>query len=276
MIECYSEEFFRDGQLRPRDDFDNALIYEGRSIYEVVRLRKGIPLFWENHAQRLENTARLAGEPGIVHPDALLLQIKELSRREQILNGNVKIVYRVSDKPVMQLLYFIEVVYPSEEMYRNGVPAILYRADRKNPRAKIIQHALRTAVYKRLLQTGRYEALLVNKEHCVTEGSRSNVFFIEGDRLVTAGGTYVLEGITRNIVLELCKEIAIQVTFCCYPIDRISRADGIFLTGTTPGVLPVASVGEQSFNPRHPLIARMREVFQLKENDYISTFNWPE
>ena len=77
------------------------------------------------------------------------------------------------------MIYFpIPHAYPTSEDYKQGVPTLTYSAMRENPGVKYINTDLRTRTNRLIKQKQVYEVLLVDKEGYITEGSRSNVFFI--------------------------------------------------------------------------------------------------
>ena len=59
MNECFGKKFILNGTLQTSDMFDNSLIYEGDSIYEVIRMVKGNPVFFQDHMERLETSLKL-------------------------------------------------------------------------------------------------------------------------------------------------------------------------------------------------------------------------
>ena len=95
---------------------------------------------------------------------------------------------------------------------------ILFFAERKDPESKVINHKLRSSIYHKLIHEGGYEALLVNENNLITEGSRSNIFFLKGETLVTAPDNVILNGITRKHILEICRENKIKVEFACVKV----------------------------------------------------------
>ena len=164
--------------------------------------------------------------------------------------------------------------YPTSEQYRNGVKGILFNAERKDPESKVINHKLRSAIYHRLILEGAYEALLVNEDQMITEGSRSNIFFVKGETLITAPDSLILNGITRKHILEICRENKMNVEQRCVSMYDISEYDAIFMTGTSPMVLPFCCIGDKSFNVGLPLMERLRELYIMKAEESIRLFRY--
>ena len=265
MSECFREIFLLDGKSCKCADFPITMVYSGESVYEVIRIVKGKSLFLPDHLQRLRETARIRSRKLDLTDNGIKQQICNLLELNKIDTGNVKLVFnfesREGNKPHF-LVYFIEHHYPTEDQSNNGVETILYHAERTVPNAKIINHHLRSAIFKRLLDTGAYEALLVNKNGYITEGSRSNVFFIKGNVLYTAPDKDVLAGIARKYVLEIANKNRIKVNFIKISVSEISRFSAVFITGTSPGVLPVSKIEEYHFDPQNNLLLEIRNHYE--------------
>jgi len=260
MNECYGNYFIHNGILQPSELFDNSMVYEGESIYEVLRMIGGLPVFFEDHAARLETSSRLQNKLMLASRVQLRGDILKLSEAEKLKDVNLKIVFNYNGLIGNYLIYYIEPVYPSTEQYRKGVKGVLFNAERKNPESKVINHKLRSEIYHKLIIENAYEALLVNKENCITEGSRSNIFFIKDETLFTAPDKLVLGGITRKHIIEICRENNVKVEFMCVKADKITDYESVFMTGTSPVVLPFRTIGNLFFNVRHPLILVLRNM----------------
>lgn len=272
MNECYGKKFILNGELLSSDQFDNSLVYEGDSIYEVIRMVKGNPVFFHDHMERLVTSASIQQKELLAEISVLRRDIIKLVKNERKKESNLKIVFNYNQDSYHYLVYFIEPIYPSEEQYKKGVKGILFYAERKDPESKVINHKLRSSIYHKLILEGGYEALLVNEENCITEGSRSNIFFLKGNDLTTAPDNTILNGITRKYILEICHENKIKVRFLCVPVDEIGNYDAVFMTGTSPMVLQFSSIGDLYFNVRIPLIENLRKLYLKKADESISRF----
>ena len=273
MNECYGKYFILNGGLKPAAEFVNELVYDGESIYEVLRVINGTPIFFSDHIERLEESVSLQGKVMLADIKTLRNAIINLTGSESIKETNLKIVFNYNGDSSVVLVYFTEPVYPTAEQYSEGVKGILYHAERKNPESKVINHNLRSAIYHRLILEGAYEALLVNDNNLITEGSRSNIFFLKDDTLLTAPQNMILNGITRKYILEICRQIHIKVELKCTNASDFAGYDAIFMTGTSPMVLPFNCINDQLFDVKHPLIERLRRLYMLKAEESIILFN---
>jgi branched-chain amino acid aminotransferase len=272
MPECYGKKFVINGDIQPTESFDNSLIYEGDSIYEVIRLVKGVPVFFSDHIERLTASVMYQKKKILADPVAIRKAILLLTRSDKKKEANIKIVFNYDKGSDNYLIYLIEPIYPTIEQYTKGVRGILYVAERKDPESKIIHHILRSSIYHKLIHEGAYEALLVNDKNLITEGSRSNIFFMKDDTLYTAPDNIILNGITRKYILEICRERDIPVKFKCVNADKMSEYEAAFMTGTSPMVLPFNTINDALFNVREPLIEKLRKLYLLKVNESIRQF----
>jgi branched-chain amino acid aminotransferase len=272
MNECFGKKFILNGELESSDMFDNSLVYDGDSVYEVLRMVKGNPVFFNDHMERLETSTRLQNRKMLADISVLKRDIINLTKSDKKKEINLKIVFNYNKEQVNYLLYFIEPIYPSEEQYRRGVKGILFYAERKDPGSKIINHKLRSSIFHKLILDGGYEALLVNEMGQITEGSRSNIFFLKNDTLITAPDGTILNGITRKYLIDICAANDIRIEFACVNADRITDYEAVFMTGTSPMVLPFYCIDDKPFNVRVPLIEKLRSLYILKAEESIALF----
>ena len=113
------------------------------------------------------------------------------------------------------------------------------------------------------LSTGYDEALLLDNQGFVMEGSGENIFLVEEGRLVTPDLTSALDGITRRTVMELAAELGIPVTEKRITRDEVYVADEAFFTGTAAEVTPIREVDGRQIGSgtRGPVTARLQEMY---------------
>jgi branched-chain amino acid aminotransferase len=272
MNECYGKKFILNGNLQPSEMFDNSLVYEGDSVYEVLRMIKGAPIFFPDHMQRLAMSAKLQKKKVLADIPTLRKDIISLTRSDKKRETNLKIVFNYNNGATNYLIYFIEPIYPSEAQYQNGVKGILFFAERKDPESKVINHKLRSSIYHKLIVESGYEAILVNENNLITEGSRSNIFFLKGETLVTAPDNVILNGITRKHILEICAENKIKVEFACVNVEELKQYEAVFMTGTSPMVLPFCCIDNNFFNVKVPMIDTLRKLYLRRAEETFSLF----
>ena len=241
-------------------------------IYEVLRVIGGIPVFLEDHLDRLNRSAHLAGFENLPGSDEISHRINHLISSEQKDIGNIKLDFSFSDPATEPefTLSFIPHYYPTPEEYANGVKVGLLKADRPIPNAKIQHSNIRELANQAMKDNGQYEVLLVDSDGNITEGSRSNVFFIKNEKLYSAPVEKILQGITRIKVLDICKKKGIEVIETDIPANSLGQFDAAFLTGTSPKVLPICSIEKIHYETKLPLLIKLQDAYnQLIENKHL-------
>ncbi len=172
--------FLLNGQVAPSSEFEQEKTTLYPSFYEVIRVIDGVPLFFEEHIQRLIKSLDLLNYKLPYDENTIKEQIHTLIESNKCYNYNVKIVINgLNDEETNLFIYFITSNYPNNAQYADGVHTILYEAERENPNAKVIAKSFRDAVNKSIKEANAYEAILVNQNKEITEGSRSNMFFVK-------------------------------------------------------------------------------------------------
>ncbi|HYE81677.1 MAG TPA: aminotransferase class IV [Clostridia bacterium] len=259
------------GGIVPVHEAETLSLNSSRTIYEVIRVMTGIPLFLENHMERLEASARLIDSSVSSIAGKIENSIHELIKANGSPEKNIKIIaYNLEKSTPDYMAYFIQSSYPAAEDYRNGVHTILLQEERSNPNAKLVNSSFKEKVAAALSETKAYEAILVNNKDEITEGSRSNVFFVRGDTVLTAPKGNVLIGITRVCVFELCRKLKIGIIEHSISISMLGEMDGIFMTGTSPKLLPISKVDDLHFNSAgNQIIKALMKGYNDMLDDYI-------
>ena len=233
------------------------------SVYEVLRLTGGKPQFLREHYERLEKSLASMGLAVPFTCEELEDSIAGLVAESGIRDHNIRIEVDVSGHAVMHLN---PTHYPSEKMYEHGVRTDLFYGERKNPNIKAMDHALRDATDRAIKSGGVFEVLLVNREGRITEGSRSNVFFIRGREVWTAPSDRVLLGVTRSKVIDVIREAGLDLHFKSVREDHLASFDAAFISGTSPKVLPIASIGDISYDVNDPVLRDIMKRYETCEN----------
>ena len=223
--------------------------------YEVVRLVDGKVLFLEDHLNRLRNS--ISGT-GLQFPGSreIIASLSVLILNNDFKIGNIRICLQTGNENKSQLLcYFVPYVYPERELYLNGVRLITYPHIRPNPGIKKWDNEFRVSVNKYIRDHGVYEALLLNDQKQITEGSRSNLFFIDqNQQLITPPEKNILPGITRKYVSRICHQKGVNVIERSVLLNELDQMESCFITGTSPKILPVKQVDGTRFKVDHPLL----------------------
>lgn len=268
MEQCFREYFLKNRVCLKKENF-NIPVFFDFFIYEVLRVQNGVALFLEDHLERLKNSFYLKGI--IENYDVLAIRedLRILISQNKSLNGNVKISVLKMQSELQILLYYIKHAYPSESMYEEGVKLKSLEIERIDPNAKILHKDIKQKVEKILADTTIYEVLLVKENGFLTEGSKSNIFFVKDDILFTTPDNAVLKGITRKYTLQVAKENKIEVRFEFIKLPELVQFNTAFLTGTSPKLLPVSQIDNVKFKNQSEVLHVLMTGYDKIINQYI-------
>jgi len=241
------------------------------SVYEVIRVIGGVALFLDDHYIRLCKSAEIQGISLFLEFSEFKKRIADLVRLNTKPDGNIKCVFAVASGNNNWIFTFIPHSYPTPENYKFGVSTDLLFAERANPNAKVIQNTVREKANSMIEELKLYEALLVDRDGYITEGSRSNIFFVKDEVFYTAPESKVLVGITRQKVIECLRQLNFQLVEESVSANEIDQFHAAFLTGTSPKVLPVRSIGNQVYNTQLPALKKLIDRYEEMILNYIGT-----
>lgn len=271
MEECFREKFIYNNDIKSSKEFDLFNPNGGKSLYEVLRIVEGVPLFLEDHLERLENSAEVTSLKLWMKKDEIKNKIYKLCKVNDIFFGNIKLIFNYKeDESENFLAYFIKHKYPSKDMYEEGVATALYHAERENPNAKVINSKLREDTNNFIREKNIYEAILVDNDGYITEGSRSTIFAIKGDKVYTSPIKDVLPGITRKYVLKVCKQLDIDAIEERIHHTNIDDIDSFFICGTSPKVLPIHKVDHIKCDINNCILEKIKLGYDNIIKQYIN------
>ena len=271
MSEYTREYFIWNGILKEISEFPGYFSNPTRYIYEVFRVQNEIPVFIEDHLDRLWHTAGISGVTLPFNRHEILDDISLLIQANPGGEGNIKIFISLPlGDPMVNLLYFTPHQYPSKEQFENGAAVSLFKAERKHPNAKVMDVSLRGATDLVKASEDVYEVLLVDSQGYITEGSRSNLFFVQNQKLVTPPVHTVLEGVTRKQIMQLCAENNIMAIEEPVHITRLDKMGAVFLSGTSRRVLPVCRIDDLGFDPGAHPVRQLQQLLEARVDEYLS------
>ena len=242
-------------------------------IYEVIRIINEVPLFLEDHYERMRNSFMILGESLNIDESSLSNQIKTLVKHNNLIDCNVKIIANNENSTQNIVMYVSSSYYPNTIEILGGVKTGLLTWQRNNPNMKLVNSKYKEEAHRKMQELGAFEVLLVNNEGKITEGSRSNVFFVKNGIVYTSPSDFILKGVTRKYVLEACSRCGIEVVEKLIDANSLVEIEGLFLSGTSIKVLPVKSIENYYYNSgSHPLIIKIRDKYDFIIKEYLEKY----
>jgi branched-chain amino acid aminotransferase len=240
--------------------------------YEVVRALDRKIYFLNDHLDRLQQS--LQGS-GLAYPgnDRIMETLRTLMLSNDFTRGNIRICLQEGKggKPDLTA-YWVPYVYPEECAYLSGVQLSTFPHERPDPGIKRWDDRFRNRVGDHIRDFAVYEAVLINQEGEITEGSRSNIFFVDKEeRVISPPLKAILPGITRKYVLRICTEAGIEVLEMPLPLKLAGSMVACFLTGTSPRVLPVRQMDSFLYQADHPTVRSIMSNFNQIAGEKLQT-----
>ncbi|MBA3611973.1 MAG: aminotransferase class IV [Nitrospirales bacterium] len=241
--------------------FDHGFLY-GDGVYETLRIYQGRVFLLERHLARLRRSCDLIGLILPIQDEAWEAIITEMLIRNELEDASFRITISRGEgelgidpglcpRPTIVVMARSVVTYPAH-MREQGVRVQLVSVRRnpesaQSPQIKSLSFLNNILAKQEALQAGAFDALMLNMDGHVTECTTSNIFFVANHRLYTPSvACGILEGITREVVIALARELKIDVEEGAYsPVD-VLQADECFMTNTGLEVMAVSKIGEDS------------------------------
>ncbi|MGC6589974.1 branched-chain-amino-acid transaminase [Paenibacillus sp. Dod16] len=237
--------------------FDHGFLY-GDGIFEGIRIYNGNIFKCKEHLDRLYDSAKSIDLVIPLTYDELLEAMAETIRRNDMRNGYIRIVVsrgagnlgldpRRCPKPTVLIIVEQLAIY-SEEAYLNGLKAVSVAQRRNipdalNPKIKSLNYLNNILVKIQSNFAGADEAIMMNAQGYVTEGSGDNIFIVKNG-VVTTPPCYLgaLEGITRQAIIDLCDKLGIKLKEEPFSMHDVYIADEVFFTGTAAEVIAAREI----------------------------------
>ncbi|WP_323755892.1 branched-chain amino acid transaminase [Roseivirga sp.] len=255
---------FLDGQWLKASEASASLynqsMHYGSGVFEGIRAYDvdGSPSVFkaEAHYERLLSSAAAMHMPFDYSVDELTALTYELLERNQLTDAYIRPLIYLGENmglgPVDQSHLFLCAWEWGRYLGDKSLNVMVSSYERPNPRsvpvaAKVTGHytnsILATTEAKR---KGFDEALLLDENGSVAEGSGANFFFEQDKVLYTPPLGNILPGITRETVMEIARELGCEVVEAYFPPEKVKGTDGAFFTGTA---VEVAGIGLLDGNP---------------------------
>ena len=251
-----------EGKLVPPEQavvpvLDRGFLY-GDSVYEVVRTYDARPFGLDRHLARMEKTAQrldLALPPREILARELQRTLDAADNAESYARivvtrgtGEFGLSPFLARGQNRLVIIVRPLSVPPEQQYESGLQMAIAKIRRNPPQA--LDPALKTGNYlnnilalREAHEVGADDAILLDLRGRVTEGTTSNVFFVQRGVLVTPPlALGILEGVTRALFIEIAREEGLILREEPHGPEALAAADEVFMTSTLREAMPVTSL----------------------------------
>ena len=225
----------------------------GDAVYEFIASYNGRLFYLEEHLDRLDRSLKGLFFPPVSR-ETILKAVLTLFEKAEIERAGIYIQvsrgvsprnHAFPDDVHPQIVMTIrEVEEKPPELRKNGAAAITvedFRWGRCD--LKTVQLLPNVLAKQKALAAGVFDAIFVSSEGVVREATSSNICIVADGKVITHPLTpQILPGITRMVVIDLCRELDIPVSERFFKTDALYGAEEAFLTGTVTEVLPIVTI----------------------------------
>lgn len=238
--------------------FDHGFLY-GDGVYETLRVYGGRIFLLERHLARLRRSCELIGLVLPIPDDAWAPIMTEMLIRNGLQDAGLRVTISRGEgelgidpglcpRPTLVVMAKPVVSY-SAHMREQGVRLQLVSIRRnpesaQSPQIKSLSFLNNILAKQEAVQAEAFDALMLNIDGHVTECTTSNIFFVSNHRLHTPSvACGILEGITREVVMALARDLDIEVEEGAYVAEDVLQADECFMTNTGLEIMGVSQIG---------------------------------
>jgi branched-chain amino acid aminotransferase len=279
-------QVYVNGKLHDKENakvsvYDHGLLY-GDGVFEGMRSYGGKVFRLQQHLERLWNSAKAIWLEIPITRAELAKAVNDTVKANQIQDGYIRLVVtrgagalgldprKTSQPQVIVIADHIELYPP--ELYEKGLEIVTASTVRNHPaaldpRIKSLNYLNNILAKIEAIQAGCIEALMLNHKGEVAECTGDNVFLVaRGELLTPPNEAGILEGITREAVIELARKAGHPVRETAITRYDVYIADECFLTGSAAEVIPVVKVDSRVIGNGQPgpitreLTLRFREL----------------
>ncbi|XJZ27843.1 branched-chain-amino-acid transaminase [Bacillota bacterium Lsc_1132] len=267
-----SQWIFLGGQFVKKEEavvsvYDHGFLY-GDGVFEGIRVYDGNIFKLDAHLKRLYESAQSIMIQIPYTKEEMTQYIVETIQKNQLQTAYIRLVVsrgvgnlgldpRSCSNPRVIIIAEELSMYP-KEFYQRGIK-IASVASRRNrpdvlsPQVKSLNYLNNILVKIEATQAGVEEALMLNDQGYVTEGSADNIFIVKNGILFTPP-VYLgaLEGVTRNAIMEIAKKNGYELKEMPFTRHDVYTADEVFLTGTAVEVIAVIEVDGRTISDGKP------------------------
>jgi len=269
---------------------DHAFLY-GDGLFEGIRIYGGKIFKFNEHVDRIYHGAKCMGFEQMMPKEELKAIILDVCKQAGEESGYIRLNIsrgtglgldpkNINRKPSVMVMVNVLALYPPSA-FETGLDVIttsfkVIPADSLDPRIKCIgRYASNIMAKAEANRAGAGEGLMLNHEGYVAECTGDNLFIVKNGKILTPQPSCgLLQGITRDTVIELARRAGMEVEETLLTRYDLFTADECFLTGTAAEVIPMVTLDTQAIGEGKPgpITKRIMELFRAETRDTGTPF----
>jgi branched-chain amino acid aminotransferase len=271
------------GELKPRAEavvsvFDSGFML-GDGVWEGMRVHRGRIALLDRHLDRLfEGAKAIAMDIGLSREE-LTRRLYDTLDAQGMTDGvhiRLMVTRGVRSTPYQDprvivsaatVVIIPEYKEPPEGVHERGLKLFTVHVRRGDPAVqdpKLNSHSKLNCILASIqaTQAGADEGLMLDPHGFVATCNSTHFFIVRKGEVWTSSGNYALGGITRRMVIEVCRDAGIPVFEKTFSLTEVYGAEEAFVTGTFAGIVPVREVDGRTLQCRGPMVERLQQLYR--------------
>ena len=270
------------GEMKPRAEatvsvFDSGFML-GDGVWEGLRIHQGRAAFLDRHLDRLfEGAKAIAMDIGLSREELSrrIYETLDANQMDEGIHIRLMVTRGIRSTPYQDprvivsgatVVIIPEYKEPPQGVHERGLKLFTVHVRRGDPAVqdqKLNSHSKLNCILASIqaTQAGADEALMLDPHGFVATCNSTHFFIVRKGEVWTSSGKYCLGGITRGVVLEICREAGIPAFEKDFSLTDVYGADEAFVTGTFAGVVPVREVDGRKLECSGPVVERLQQLY---------------
>lgn len=256
---------------------NDLIVLRGYGVFDFMRTYNRRPFYLDEHIVRLENSAKLINLElrwsSREISDAVMQTIEKNPHHKE---SNIRIVCTGGISPDGVIPQgngkLIIMVTPKHDLpewwYSDGASVITVNTERFLPGAKSTNYLGAVMAQQEAKRRNAVEAIYVDRNNNIKEGTTTNIFFFKGERMIT-GKRDILSGVTRGVVLKLTEKL-FETELREVPLAEIEDFDEVFISASNKEIVPIVKFNDIKIGDGRPgrNTKKIMELFRKYTDDY--------
>ena len=271
------------GELKPRAEavvsvFDSGFML-GDGVWEGLRVHKGRIAFLDRHLDRLfEGAKAIAMDIGLTREQMTkrLYETLDANGMDEGVHIRLMVTRGVRSTPYQDPRVVVtgatvviapEYKEPPEGVHERGLKLFTVHVRRGDPAVqdpKLNSHSKLNCITAciQAVQAVADEGLMLDPHGFVATCNSTHFFIVRKGEVWTSSGKYCLAGVTRGLVLEICRDAGIPAFEKDFSLTDVYGAEEAFVTGTFAGIVPVREIDGRTLECRGPMVERLQQLYR--------------
>jgi branched-chain amino acid aminotransferase len=221
------------------------------AVYSSLKVLQGRTFFPEYHIDRLLESAK---QIDLLHPfskEKVLEWLQNVIKENGLTEALIRVILigdtdnneTTENNAKLYLFPVTGVTFYPNSLYTNGAKAITYKAERRLPTVKSKDLLLSFMAMRDAKKHDAIEALLIDRDGNIREGTRSNFYAVSGSTIILPPKEKILDGIVQQMVLKVIQG-HYKVSHEDIPLASIKKYNEFFLTSTLFNIMPVSQIDD--------------------------------